>query len=703
MLNGYSPVFTNAPESLYEMELTRAAIHSFANFCSKLKPEISGTAYKNLERVLQFRPNPFMDTSKFIYRIATILSVNNTAFIVPIEDEYGGIAGYYPLLPQRCEVVEYRGAPFLRYTFANGQRAAIEFERVGVMTQFQYSDDFFGESNAALRPTMQLIHTQNQGIINGVKNSASVRFLAKVANMLKPEDITKERKRFTADNLSADNQSGMVIYDSKFADVKPIESKPFTVNAAQMAQINENVFNYFGTNAKIIQNSYTEDEWNAYYEGKVEPFAIQLSLVMSNMTYTQRELSFGNAITFTANRLQYASNNTKLNISTQLFDRGLLNRNGVMDIWNMSHVEGGDKYYIRKEYAEVSELGKEVTPNASSEGTEYRQMFQPLILSISTAGYENDGIFDELMARSTAFLKGGSKERRLLPLLYMIDDVEKWNDLEELKKANPNMGVSVSPEFFKEEIAVAEMSLSKRAEFLCKYCNIKQNSSVAWLDYVVVDRAGEKIKLEDFKDSYAVGGIDLSQTTDLTAASVIIERGGVLYAFAQFFMPANRLETAQAVDGVPYDIFVKQGIVKLSGENHVDYRDVYEWFSALRDQYGIYILKIGYDRYSAQYLIDDLKAAGFQTDDVWQGENLAPVIREFEGIIKDGNFKIADNNLLKAHFLNVALKHNMETRKFRPVKIEQRARIDGFVSVIDAMTVRQKYYNEIGEMLKNAG
>ena len=237
------------------------------------------------------------------------------------------------------------------------------------MTQFQYSDDFFGESNAALRPTMQLIHTQNQGIINGVKNSASVRFLAKVANMLKPEDITKERKRFTADNLSADNQSGMVIYDSKFADVKPIESKPFTVNAAQMAQINENVFNYFGTNAKIIQNSYTEDEWNAYYEGKIEPFAIQLSLVMSNMTYTQRELSFGNAITFTANRLQYASNNTKLNISTQLFDRGLLNRNGVMDIWNMSHVEGGDKYYIRKEYAEVSELGKEVAQNANSEGT----------------------------------------------------------------------------------------------------------------------------------------------------------------------------------------------------------------------------------------------------------------------------------------------------------------------------------------------
>lgn len=248
------------------------------------------------------------------------------------------------------------------------------------MTQFQYTDDFFGESNAALRPTMQLIHTQNQGIINGVKNSASIRFLAKVANMLKPEDITKERKRFTADNLSAENQSGMVIYDAKFADVKPIESKPFTVNAAQMAQINENVFNYFGTNAGILQNKYTEDEWNAYYEGKIEPFAIQLSLVMSNMTYTARELSFGNAITFTANRLQYASNQTKLNISTQLFDRGLLNRNGVMDVWNMAHVEGGEKYYIRKEYAEVSELGKEVTPNAKKTDREYRTMIQPLLI-----------------------------------------------------------------------------------------------------------------------------------------------------------------------------------------------------------------------------------------------------------------------------------------------------------------------------------
>lgn len=328
---------------------------------------------------------------------------------------------------------------------------------------------------------------------------------------------------------------------------------------------------------------------------------------------------------------------------------------------------------------------------------------QPLILSISTAGYINDGIYDELMKRSTAFLKGGGKETRLLPFLYIVDDPDKWNDIEELKKSNPNMGVSVQPEFFKEEIAIAENSLSKKAEFLTKYCNIKQNSSVAWLDYLVVDKAvNNELKLDDFRDCYCVGGIDLSQTTDLTAASIIIEKENLLYSFTQFFMPAKRFEVAQAEDGVPYDIFRKKGLLTLSGENYVDYKDVYNWFVMLVEEYGIRPLKIGYDRYSAQYLVDDMKSYGFHLDDVFQGENLTPVIREFEGIIKDGGFMIVNNNLLKAHFLNVAMKQNTETRKIRPVKIEQRSRIDGFVANIDAMTVRQKWYNEIGELLKNS-
>ena len=315
----------------------------------------------------------------------------------------------------------------------------------------------------------------------------------------------------------------------------------------------------------------------------------------------------------------------------------------------------------------------------------------------------NDGIYDELMKRSTSFLKGNSQERRLLPLLYLIDDVEKWDDIEELKKSNPNLGVSVPKSFYEDEIIVARNSLSKKAEFLTKYCNIKQNSSVAWLDYVTVDKCGRKqYAAEDFKNCYGVGGIDLSQTTDLTAACIVIEKNGELYCFSKFFLPSSRVEEAQARDNVPYEIFIKQGAMQLSGTNYIDYRDVCKWFLELRSKYQIIPLQTGYDRYSAQYLIDEMKGKGYKMDDVHQGENLTPVILEFEGILKDEKFHI-DNNLMKAHFLNVALKQNTETRKVRPVKLEARSRIDGFVSVIDAMTVRQKYFKTYRAMLENRG
>ena len=327
---------------------------------------------------------------------------------------------------------------------------------------------------------------------------------------------------------------------------------------------------------------------------------------------------------------------------------------------------------------------------------------QPLILSISTAGYLNDGIYDELMKRSTAFLKGSSDEMRLLPFLYMIDDVQKWDNVEELKKANPNMGVSVSVDFYIEEIKVAQISLSKKAEFLTKYCNIKQNSSVAWLNFEDVDSiSGEKYTLEDFRGCYCVAGIDLSQTTDLTAASVVIEKQKKLYIFTQFFMSKDRFDKACAEDSVPYGIYVKQGFLILSGEHFVDYKDVFNWFVMLVKQYKIRPLKVGYDRYSAQYLIQDLAQAGFHVDDVYQGTNLSPILDEFEGLLKDKSISIGANNLLKSHLLNVAVQINSGDGRKKPVKIEARMRIDGFVSVIDAMTVRSKYYSEIGKQLEN--
>ncbi|MCL1924538.1 MAG: phage portal protein, partial [Defluviitaleaceae bacterium] len=355
-LTAYTPVFTTWEGGLYEAELTRAAIHSFANSASKLKPEIQGSAYKSLANTLQFKPNPFMNTSQFLYRIATILSVNNNAFIVPLEDEYSNITGYYPILPSNVEVIDIGGVAYLRYTFESGERAVIEYSRVGVITSHQFKDDFFGSDNSAVKPTLQLINIQNQGIINAVKNSANIRFLARIANKIKPEAIKEERERFAAENFSEDNTSGLIISDATFADLKQVESKPYTVNAAQMKLINENVYNYFGINENILQNKFTEEEWNAFYQGKIEPFAIQLSLALSNMTYTERELAHGNKIVLTTNRLQYVSNNTKMQISTQLFDRAIVSLNDARDLWGLAAVNNGDKRYIRREYTEIDFL-----------------------------------------------------------------------------------------------------------------------------------------------------------------------------------------------------------------------------------------------------------------------------------------------------------------------------------------------------------
>lgn len=327
---------------------------------------------------------------------------------------------------------------------------------------------------------------------------------------------------------------------------------------------------------------------------------------------------------------------------------------------------------------------------------------QPMILSISTAGYVNDGPYDELMMRSTAWLLGNSDERRLLPILYIVDDPGKWDDIEELKKANPNMGVSVSPDFFLEEIAIARNSLSKRAEFMTKYCNIKQSSTQAWLPYEVVDAvSGGEYSLDDFRSSYCVGGIDLSQTTDLTACCVVIEKAGKLYTFAKFFMPENKIDELQEREGVPYRLYVSAGLIQPSGENYVDYNDCFEWFRTLVEEYEILPLQVGYDRYSAQYLVQQMEQYGFHMDDVHQGENLTPVLHEMDGLLRDETLQIGKNNLLKAHFLNVGVKQNEETRKIRPVKIDARCHIDGFVAVIDALTVRQKWYDQIGEQLKN--
>ena len=332
---------------------------------------------------------------------------------------------------------------------------------------------------------------------------------------------------------------------------------------------------------------------------------------------------------------------------------------------------------------------------------------QPILLAMSTSGYINDGIYDELMKRATRFLLGDSKERRLLPLLYMIDDLDKWADINELQKANPNLGVSVSVDYMLDEIAIAEGSISKRGEFITKYCCIKQNSSQAWLPAEVVESAsGKHITLDELSGCYCVGGIDLSQCIDLTCGLIVVEKNDELYVVAKFWLPAEKIDEATARDGIPYDAYIKRGILEPSGDNFIDYHDCANWFKDLVEKYSILPLKIGYDRYSAQYLVQELGQKGgygFHMDDVYQGENLYPVIQEVQGLLEDHKIHIGDNDLLKMHLLNSAIKMSTERGRGKLVKLAPSLHIDGCAALLDAFTVRQKHHDEIKEQLKNRG
>ena len=333
-------------------------------------------------------------------------------------------------------------------------------------------------------------------------------------------------------------------------------------------------------------------------------------------------------------------------------------------------------------------------------GTGARQ--EPLTISISSGGYVNDGIYDELFKRGTRFLLGESHDKRLLPIFYMIDDVEKWDDINELRKSLPGLGESVSVQFILDEIDTARDSLSKKTEFLCKYCNLKQNSSLAWLSAQTVEKmCGDQLSLEDFRSSYCVAGIDLSQTTDLTAACIVVEKDGELYVFCKFWLPSEKIDEAIERDGIPYNIYIQRGLLEPSGDNYIDYNDCFNWLVSMVEQYELLPLVVGYDRYSAQYLVQQLNGYGFRTSDVFQGDNLWPVLQEMEGLFKDGKVHIGDNDLLKIHLLNAAIKMNAERGRGKLIKINPSMHIDGVCSLADAFCVRQHDYAEIGERLKN--
>ena len=348
-LTGHRPHFTRWGGDVYEREIIRASINAIATHVSKLKVEVQGAARPALQNKLKHGPNQWQTWSQFLYRLETIRQIHDNVMIVPVYDEFGEPSGIFTPLPDRCEIIEYGDTPYLRYKFSHGETAAIELAYCGIMTKFQYRDDFFGENNHALIPTLDLIHIQNQGIQEGVKSAATYRFMAKVNNFSKAEDLKKERKRFTEENLAEDG-GGMLLFPNTYTDIKQVDSKPWVVDADQMKAIKENVYEYFGVNEDVLENKAYGDAWSAFYEGVIEPFAIQFSEVMTKMLFTFREQSQGNIVMATANRLQYMTNADKLAVSAQLVDRGIMSLNDAREIWNLPPVEGGDARIMRGEY-----------------------------------------------------------------------------------------------------------------------------------------------------------------------------------------------------------------------------------------------------------------------------------------------------------------------------------------------------------------
>lgn len=350
-LTAYEPVFTSWKGKLYESELCRSAIDTVARHVSKLKVEMVGSAQPLLKTMIKHKPNEWMTWSQFLYRVASILYATNTCFIVPVLNDQLETIGFYPVLPSRASLREINGKLWVRYQFRNGKIGAIEYDRCAVLTRYQYESDFFGDPNNALDDTMNLVHLNSQAVKTAMKDSASFRFFAKLNNFSKSSDLKKEQERFTKAHFSAEaSQNGILLFPNTYTDITPINSKPYTVDDKQMSYIRSNVERYFGVNEQVITNSATNDEMDAFFNGAIEPLAIQLSEALSKAIYTDLERSYGSYVLVSANRLQYMSTTSKVAMAKELGDRGMLTINEMRELFNYPPIPDGDVSVIRGEY-----------------------------------------------------------------------------------------------------------------------------------------------------------------------------------------------------------------------------------------------------------------------------------------------------------------------------------------------------------------
>lgn len=358
-LTAYQPAFRTWGGQIYESELVRAAVDAKARHAAKLQYSMEGTARMKLYTATKTAPNPWMTWSQFTERCSNIYEIQNNLFIVPLLDALGEVTGFFPVLPSQCEVVEVRGEAYLKFTFLRGEKKSLKLQRVGVVVKHQLNDDFFGEKNSALNATMELITMVNQGIEEGVKNSATFRFMAQLTSKTFDEDLRKERERFDKNNFRG-SSGGLLLFGNQFSNIQQIKQEGYKVDPEQSRMIKENVLDYFGVSESVLQNKANGDELDAFFNGAVEPFAIKLSEAMTRMVFTQREQNNGNQIKFTANRLQYMSVGSKISMAQQLGDRGILTTDEIRELFNYAPLPDGKGGHvpIRGEYY-YADVGKD--------------------------------------------------------------------------------------------------------------------------------------------------------------------------------------------------------------------------------------------------------------------------------------------------------------------------------------------------------
>lgn len=350
-----APNFAPFTGTVYEQELTRAAIDRFAMACSKLKPEATGDSKPHVRKMVRTRPNPQMTWSTFMARLATIHEVDCMAYIVPMfSRDMSRITGVFPLKCEYAEILEYAGEPWIRFSFATGEDAAIELRYVGLLARYPYNSDYFSEAHC-INSTMDLIHAQKKALKNAIKNGAQIRYIGAVSGRVHEDDLKAKRQRFVEDNFGEDNENGLLIYDGTFTNVKQVEPQSYTINEKEMARIEANVFYYFGTNKEILTNSFNEEQWAAYYEGRVEPFAIRVGEALTNMLFTPVEQMHGNSVMFSSNRLQYATTSDKNTIISNMVDRGVMSIEQAREILQLSPDDEGT-CVIRGEYVGIETL-----------------------------------------------------------------------------------------------------------------------------------------------------------------------------------------------------------------------------------------------------------------------------------------------------------------------------------------------------------